>query len=338
MAIKSVTNANLADYVAEKRALGSDIASHEQAATAEAKVKETKGDGVVVGTTTETVSTAPEAPLASEAKPAEKKDRKNPVQDRIDELTREKKELDEFAAGEYEARLQAQRRIAELESQIKALEKDEQPKVERKPRPDRSKYQDAEKYENDLLEWNREQAIADFRAQEEERRRKEEEGRMVAEANARRDASLDAARQAFTDFDEVLQGAIRSVEMKRAEAPSKAVEGLLWESEYHAQILYHFAKNPEEVKRINAMRPAQAALAIGRLETQFAKAQPSGDAKPAPGAQAPTTTPVTSKAPAPMPSLTGASEGTIVTDLAQPMPYKDYKRRRLDELQRSRRH
>lgn len=333
MAVKSVTNANVAEYVAERKGLGHTVLSPEQVAQLDVKpkVEETKeSKGPVVGTTTETVSTAPPPADAKaiEAQ-AEKKERRNSVQDRIDELTREKKELDEFAEGEYNGRIQAQRRIAELESQIQALQKQAEPKQERKPRPDRKSYTDQDKYESDLLAWNREEAVLDFRKEEEERRRKEETDRLVAEANARRESSLEAARKAFTDFDEKIKEAARSAEMKRIPAPSQQVEGLLWESDYHAHILYYFATHPEEVKRINALRPAQAALAIGRLESQFAKTE----VQPKEGAP-PTITPQT-KAPPPMPSLTGVSMETT-WEPSKPQDFKQYKQRRLDEQRRAR--
>lgn len=338
MAVKSVTNANVAEYVAERKGLGHTVLSPEQVAQLEVKpkveeTKETKGP--VVGTTTETVSTSPPPADAKalEAQ-AEKKERKNSVQERIDELTREKRELEEFAEGEYHGRVQAQRRIDELQSQIQTLEKKEQPKQEeRKPRPDRKSYTDQDQYESDLLAWNREQAILDFRKEEEERRKKEDMERLIAEANARRDASLAEARKAFPDFDEKIKDAAKSAEMQRIPAPSKQVEGLLWESDYHAHILYYFATHPEEVKRINALRPAQAALAIGRLETQFAKGE---------SAKADTTSTVThsgasppSKAPPPMPSLTGVSTETT-WEPSKPQDFKQYKQRRLDEIRRAR--
>lgn len=330
MPVKSVTAANLTEYVAERKSLGSEVKSPAEVATIDANARKTeqKVEGsVVVGTTTETVSTAPE-PQGDAKEAAAKKDKKNPVQDRIDELTREKKELDEFAEGEYTARLQAQRRIAELESQIQSLQpKAEKPKEE--PEPDPSKYTDQKLFLKDWGEWNRKKAIADFQFAEKQRRDKEETDRTVADLNARRERSLTQAKKELPDFDEVIRMADRG-----GPVPPDHVKGVLWESEHGAQILYHLAKNPEEAKRIFALRPAAAALALGRIETQYAKTDSKEEVKPTNGAQAP---PQVTKAPPPMPSLAGASTETS-WDPSAPQDYKAYKQRRQDELRRARRH
>src|SRR3954468_13390497 len=99
MAIKTVTNENLADFVSS-RPKAADISTPE-GITAEV----TKGDGPTPGnpviTTGVETKDAPPDPQADN-KPKRKD---NPVQARIDELTREKKELDEAFQDEYETRL-----------------------------------------------------------------------------------------------------------------------------------------------------------------------------------------------------------------------------------------
>src|SRR6185503_1994512 len=107
--IQSVTNENVAEYVNERKALGSEVKTPEQVKQEDANVA---------------AGVKPE-PTPPSVKPDSKK---NSVQDRIDELTREKHELNEFAETEYEARLQAQRRISELEKQIQVTQAP--PKVE----------------------------------------------------------------------------------------------------------------------------------------------------------------------------------------------------------------
>lgn len=353
MAIKSVTSANLTEYVTERKNLGHPVATPEQVAAAEvtaaAKViaetpnkgdAEGSGDSKIVAAVTETVSTAPEPQgdrTAAQAQ-AEKKDKsKNPVQARIDELTREKKELEEFAEGEYTGRVQAQRQIADLEAQIQALKPKEAPKPE-DPEPDSAKYTDQAAFLKDWGAWNRKKAISEFQASETQRRAQEESQRVTVELNSRREKSVAAARASLPDFDEVIKTADRTGPVP----PPELVKSAIWESEHGAQIMYHLAKNPEEARTIFQMRPGAAIMALGRIEAQYAKgktpvAAETTAAKVEPAVQEPTIVPPTSKAPAPMPSLTsGAGDAPI--DLSKPIAFKDYKTKRIEEIRRKRAH
>lgn len=340
MAIKSVTAANLAEHVADKRSSGANISTHEQVAAMalEAnKVTEKPAEGEktpVVGTTTETVSTAPEPQGTPGPKP---KKEDNAFSERIKELTEQKRELEEFSEGEYTARLQAQRRIQELEGQIAALQPKPPEKAEdTDPAPDPTKYTDQKKYLDDRDAWNRRQAIREFRKEQETEDQKKETQRLIAEANSRREASLAAARKEHSDFDEVIKRAAREVELKAIPAPPPHVEAVLVDSDYSAHILYHFATHPDEAKRIFALRPAKAALELGRLETQFAKGEVKADPK-AETKSAPQGAPQTSRAPPPMPSLNGGV-GDVPHDFTTPQPFQEYKRKRIDEIRRKRGH
>src|ERR1700678_2609994 len=99
MAIKSVTAENLAEYVAERRGKGSEIATGEtevaaaDASKANGSVSEGPPPGnPVIKAVTETTADAPVDPGNKEPTAA-KADRKQ-VQDRIDELTRLRKEAE----------------------------------------------------------------------------------------------------------------------------------------------------------------------------------------------------------------------------------------------------
>lgn len=283
MAVKSVTSQTLADMVAQKQ-------------EPKAAVPEVKPEGIE--------AKAPEVP----EKP-EKEAPKSSVQARIDELTREKKELDEFAQSEYEARLQAQRRISELEARTPPTP--EAPKA--KPRPDRTKYEDATKYEDDLLAWSQEEALRRFR----EEQAKADTERQQREINAALMSHKEAAKAQFADFDEVIESADRTQVIPEAIKPM--LSAIAVESEYGVKVLYHLAKNPDEAKRIFQMKPAAALMALGRIEQQFIS-----PAKPDT-----TTQPPVSKAPPPIASLNAGGSGTVLKDLSEPMAYKDYKRQRM---------
>lgn len=329
MAIKTVNAENLASYVAEKRAGGSEIATHEQAAVQEAKVTEGTGTGPIVGTVTETVSTAPDPGPQKEGKPGDDEDddkgeAKPPSWYRktLDRLKREKEDLDEFARGEYDARVQLQERLKQLEA---AQPKPEVKKVER---PDRTKYkpEEAEKYENDLLDWNRKQAIAEFQEQEQQR-----------QLNEKLKTAADAARAELSDFDDV----IRRGAQRAGNVPAY-VQGAIYQAEgsSSAYLAYHIAKFPEEASRIFAMPPYQAVKALAKIEEQYTKKPGNGATSSSAVAPAKESAPVApiSKAPPPVASLTAGS-GDIVLDVSKitGADYPKYKRYMLEQKRLGRR-
>lgn len=303
--VQSVTNDNVAEYVKDRKALGSEVKS-------EVKQEEVKTEPV-------------------DSKPAEQdKSKKNSVQERIDELTRKAKEADEFAEDTYEQLTSAQRRIKELESQTQVPTPPKEKKVA--PKPTDALYQktdgtvDQDKFLEDWGKWNREQAVEEFEAKRAKDIQEAEERRLFQEAEARRASSVEAARKEFPDFDDKIEEARASVEMKRRESPNQAVQSLLAESDYGAHILYHLTQHPEDVTKWNKMRLSQVAIAIGRLETQFSKPVESGKTEtPAPK----------TNLPEPTPSL-GAGGGAIPVDLSGPTDFRSYKAKRMDELAKKR--
>lgn len=266
MAIKSVTNETIAEMVAAQKP--------------EVKVE-------------------PE-PKVEQGEPQEAKVKK-PIQERISELTAQKRELEEFAQSEYEARLQAQRRISELEALTPKKEAPED------KRPDRASYkpEDAEKYENDLLAWNRREAIKEFTAQEQQRR--------IQEALTTR---IQNAKTDLPDFDEVIERAA-----KRQEQFPGHIQAALIESELGPHLAYHLEKNPADRKRILSMPPASALLALGKLELSIAK--PKAD-------EVKVTQPTKPPPEAPMPSLAGA--GAVITTPDKAPDFQTYKRLRLEQM------
>lgn len=324
MAIKSVTNANLAEYVAERTAKGSEIQTGEQMAAKVEAIAEAKKESPVV----EAAATAEiKSPDPGVQEPTAKK--KNPVQPRIDELTREKRELEEFAESEYEMRLRAERRIGELENELKAAKPVEQPKVEEEKEPDPTKYTDQAAFLKDWGAWNRKQALKEFNEQA-ARERQAAEAAVQAE---RLKKQVEIARAEFSDFDEVISDGMRK-EGKDLTVPNH-VKAAILDSDVGAHLAYYLRKNPAEEARIYALKPAKALLELGKLEMQFTKkadvATSASDSKP------PVTTIETSKAPPPPPSLSQAS-GIVPQDMSKPMDFKSYRNARLEQMrQRARR-
>jgi hypothetical protein len=326
MAIKSVTNANLAEYVAERAEIKSpDLQTAEQ--ITELVNRRAEGNNPVVEAKETTPSISDAVDPGKQEPTAAKQKKNNPVQPRIDELTREKRELEEFAESEYEMRLRAERRIGELETELKTAKP--APVVEERKEavePDPTKYTDQKEFLKDWGAWNRAQALKEFNA---------EQGRIAAqkaaeEQNARLAAQIEQAKADLPDFVEVIEGARR--EEEKAPFVPEHVKAAILDSEVGAYLAYHLRKHPDDEKRIYALTPAKALLELGKLELKYTK-----DGK----ASAKTsTTPLleTSKAPPPPPKLSGNAQGVVSSDMSKPMSFKDYRSQRLEQMrQRGRR-
>lgn len=315
MAIKTVNSANLAEFVAARQPDITALQTPEQ--IAEAVAPEEKKDAVVASGE-ETVSTAPD-PGAQE--PTAKKGPK-PVQPRIDELTREKKELEEFAQSEYESRQQAERRIKELEEQVKALAPVEAKKEPELVEPDPAKYTDQATFNKDWKDYQKKVIAQEVTRTLETERMQERERQLNALLTER----VELARSALPDFEEV----IKKRDSSQVMVPSHIVAAIR-ESSLGPQLAYHLAKHPAEEARIYRMSPAQALLALGKIEMEY---EPKPEAEK-PKAEAAKTTPQT-RAPAPITPLKGEG-GAIPEDLSGPMSFKDYKQRKLQEMRAHRR-
>ena len=322
MAIETVNSANLAEYVAARVTKGTEISNGEQLTAAAVKAApkaaekptETKtDDGVTITTGAETSSQAPPEPQGDgEHKKGEKKD----VQSRINELTRLRKEAEEFAEDEYNARLRAERRIGELESQLKTPQAEHPKAPEDLKRPSPKDFTTQEAYDAALDDYDRkrdERIAAKVAA--------EERARIAMERqNEAMQARVNSAKAELDDFDEVIAQADRN-----APAVPPHVQAAIYESDYGPHIAYHLAKNPDEQKRIFSLPVAKALLELGKIETRYQKAEAA-----APAAPKPQPTIETTRAPAPVSSIRGES-GTVQTDLASPMPFEQYKKLRMEQ-------
>lgn len=333
MAIQSVTNDNLAEFVASRQSKTGAISTPDQMVAEvnrQADAKEA-AKPVVVAAVTETTPDAPPDPgvqIPTAAKPVEPKtlgEAKQLAQKRIDELTRARKEAEEFAEDEYNTRLRAERRIGELEAHI-AANKPVETKVEKPAEikePDPKDFSDAAAYAKALAQHEVKKALGE---------RDAADAKKVAEAEVARQNALLAERikQAevdLPDFKEVIEKGDR-IKLD----PPAHIKAAIIESELGPQIAYHLAKFPEEYERILKMSPAKALLELGRVELKYTKAAP----KPNGAAAAATTTRETSRAPEPVTPVRSDATGIVDADFSKPMDFKDYKRLRYSQLRGSR--
>lgn len=214
-------------------------------------------------------------------------------------------EAERFAENQFNARRMAEQKLAEAEALLKSRAPAVEPKPESvRPKNTDPKYLDGQtfkqaEYEDDLLRWNRGQAIAEFTVQQESARRAVE----AAEAERLAKERIDKARKAHPDFQKVWE------EMPNTFTHNQVIE-YLTASEHIGEVAYHMAKHPDFVEHINKLHPLKAIAEIGKLEATFEK-----PAVAAPKVEAPAPAPQTiSAAPPPISPLNTSGSGTVNVD------------------------
>lgn len=195
--------------------------------------------------------------VEAQEEPKPEKPKRSGVQERIDELTRDKYTL--LQDRDYWRQ--------------KALEV-EKPKAEPEKPPTKPKSEDflgdtdsyveaLSQYTEQLVEWKTKQATKELT----ERQKAELEARKKAESQqevqTRWMTKVEEARAKLDSFDAIALNPNISVNETMAE--------VIMASDTGPDILYHLGKFPEKAARIAAMAPAQAAAALGRLEAEVLK-------------------------------------------------------------------
>lgn len=237
-----------------------------------------------------------------------------PIQPRINELVGERNAARteaEIKAAEAEAatrEAQALRdRLAEAERQLAILNAPSQQR-EADPRPQRKDFASDEQYTDALTDWKVDQRIAADK-------RKEAEARAAAaQVQVARNwqAQIEAGKDDMPDFEQVVGSA-------EVVFPQVVLDAVV---DAGPRVAYHLAKDPDQARRIAAMRPSAAVAAVIKLGEQLA-----GDGgktpAPAPSPAAPAAKGETFKAPEPHePPKGGAS--TVGKDESE-MSYEEWK-------------
>jgi hypothetical protein len=183
--------------------------------------------------------------------------------------------------------------------------------VEGKPKLE--DFRTLEEFQEALTDWKLDEREK-VKAEADATRARETADRKAFDAWSKRER---AAKKAHDDYEDVLD----SVTIPDGPGVQAARQAML-ESESGAEILYHLAKHPAELKRIAALSPVSAVREVGKLEAALAK--PSA---PENG------TPKITGAPKPPPP-TGRPSKTSSDSLDDPEVLKDFKRwSRLREAQ-----
>jgi hypothetical protein len=212
---------------------------------------------------TETPVTAPvaagETPAVDASAPtdqATERDEKgrfrNPVQPRIDELTRKNHEKD--------------RENAYLRARLEAHEK---PKVEAPVKPTPDKFDDYGAYVEALADWKADEKVKAAREEDKAERARERENEQRQSTWAER---AQVAKTRHADYDAV---------MSESDVPiADFVMAALRESERGPELAYQLAKDPSIADKLNAMTPARAAIELGRMEAKLPELAVSAEPDP----------------------------------------------------------
>jgi hypothetical protein len=200
-----------------------------------------------------------------EEKPQEKP--KRSARERINELTKRAHE------AEREARMAkpAERKPAESAG---------------KPSPD--KFGSYDEYVEALAEWKTDQRVSEsFKRRDAERSQAAQDRAADAREQAWQARQIEF-RKSNPDYDSAFSSLAGKL-------PNHVVE-TIGDSDFGPHVVYHLAKHPETVKRINALPPLAAARELGRIEATLSNPA-APQFKPASKAPAPIT-PARSSAPA----------------------------------------
>jgi hypothetical protein len=201
-----------------------------------------------------------------EEKPQEKP--KRSARERINELTKRAHEAEREAQHWREA---AERKPAESAG---------------KPSPD--KFGSYDEYVEALAEWKTDQRVSEsFKRRDAERSQAAQDRAADAREQAWQARQIEF-RKSNPDYDSAFSSLAGKL-------PNHVVE-TIGDSDFGPHVVYHLAKHPETVKRINALPPLAAARELGRIEATLSNPA-APQFKPASKAPAPIT-PARSSAPA----------------------------------------
>jgi hypothetical protein len=198
--------------------------------------------------------TQAEPEITTEAEVVEPPKPKKTAQERIDELTRKRRDAERDA--EY--------------WRTKALEK-EAPKepAPAAPATGEPKLENFDSHEEWMKSWSRWD-----RKQEEVQRTQTTREQALDKAYREYERRAEKARASHDDFDDAVGSTLYTDTMKIA----------LWKTELGPEMAYHIATHPQDAERMRSLSPDEQLIEIGRLETKLLIAKQT---KKAPDAPAP---------------------------------------------------
>lgn len=200
-----------------------------------------------------TPESAPEPNTEADTAEQPEEDHKVPkgVQKRIDRLTRERYRLQ----GELDAirRQQVQPQAAQAPSSSEGA-----------PTPDQ--FQSYEQYLEAKAEWKAEQKVSEVLRRQQESTRQQSAQAEQAKLRATWEQRVDAASDAYDDFDEVALAPDLPISGPMAEAIQRAEKG--------ADVLYYLGKHRDVASQLASMDAFSAAIRIGEIAATLARPVP----------------------------------------------------------------
>lgn len=202
--------------------------------------------------------------------PRQKRDLTQKMQSAIGKKHRMLKEAEEFAAAQYSERRMAEQRAEQVErenARLQAQLKGSTPEKADTGKPTRENFQTDAAYQDAIIDWQVDQRFKSRLAEETQRHEAEQQAQVMTQARAR----IATALELVPDFQEVTEAA-------DLEVPPH-VAGYMQKSELFAELGYHFAKNPDDLTRLQKLPRDEALVALGKIESKlqpFAVASDSG--------------------------------------------------------------
>lgn len=210
----------------------------------------------------------------------ESKDKsKKTVQQRINELTRERREA-ERRAQEAERQLAEQRQSQSPEGQQGQeglTDGQDQSKQGQSapPKPEDYTYGEVDPdYQSALVEYKVNERLSSFEQKLQEERQREAAEKQNQELAQKWEQQTQAGKEKYSDFEEKVVLGASEGNWKLSEDMGK----LVLDSPVGADVAYYLASNPGEADKIYNKDPSEQARIFGRLEAQFSSS--SEDAKP----------------------------------------------------------
>jgi len=238
------------------------MADEQEVSTEVAEVQETVEETPAETEEKETTETTEEVAAGEEAPAAAVPPKKKTAQERIDEITKARRDAEREREYWKKVALEKEPGTPKQEpapSETEAIGP---------PRPKIAAYESTEVYEDALLKWH-----DDRRAIQTQRERQATEQKAALD---KFNAAAAKVRAEHDDFDEVLEAPVFSQDMRI----------ILLNSENGPSVAYHLGRpeNRDLVDRIRAMPPNMQVYELGKLEVQLSLAQKT---KKTPSAPAP---------------------------------------------------
>lgn len=193
--------------------------------------------------------------------------------------------------GEYINRLQTQNQ--ELRDALKSLQ-EKQPQRAPEPTLEQSNF-DAAAHTKATAEWAAQQAVDQYKFQQQQ----EIAQRLIQEVTSGYNTKVAEFSQAHPDFAQKVMAIPKYLE------PSEAVQLAIMTHENGPEIAYALANDDDLAFQLASIQPHLAAAAVDRIASRLAAAQEAPQPTPPPAA-IPNARPV-SKAPPPVPTVSGKS-------------------------------